>query len=595
LFASCAGGGGDSAPGGQRVLVQKGEQGNIHLSPGQARTVEFVLKSGELPIGGQTVTFEIEDPDTAEGATLASSSAVTDKAGVAGVAIRAGLETQFKVRAKAGVAEAEVVVLVAFGMVGTVRAEAFWSPTSQNRARASVVDIMLLDNRACRDIVVTGRLDPIRGRVRLAKEGGLAWFDTVQIDQSSAVVAVALGLDGGPVAAGCVDVPGSSVVGGDVVEVAVRLDDVVPDPIGNFLITTVVGLEPPPAAAVALARTWRDLADCPLDPAQLWLDCTIDALSPTTAADPLDCVPSSLPGGETVLGDALIARRGIFITDLAGGSSVCRDARDGSGAISLDAIVLGLYGTPLPAAVASLPAVGNDAAHILDRLSLTSTLEVRAGVAPSTYLLTHTLTSATFGPRNQGFEVILAPLGLPVLEAHATAAIQDLELKIDSHGFTLRLGTAAKTAFAALALESRGLPGDPASLVGLIAALARSNDGTTTGCAALDATLCGLAGQRPGCVSAACTAGLETLSARLGQAFEAADGSGLDLTLSGVAPLIDEGSSGLADKLGSTLTDPLADGTGNSSDTSQAASWTLELRTSLGRSQFSAPFEGSRR
>jgi hypothetical protein len=593
-LAGCAGGGVDAAPGGHRVLTFTRVDPNkdeISLSPGQSHTAQFVLTSGGLPIGGQTVTFSIQDPATPEGATLTPATATTDKSGVVEVVIRAGLETQFKLVARAGVAEAEVVVLVAFGIVGTVVADVYWPPTSRNRTRASNVDVTFLDRGVCRDIVPTSPPIPVRQRVPLPMDGGEAVFDTVQIDQSSAIVAVAKGSHGDPVAAGCVDVPGPGVVGGDKVTVAVRLDDVVPDPIGTFALVTVAELAPPPAAAVALAATWRDLADCPLDPAQLWLDCTIDALSPVTASDPLDCVPSPGPGAETALGDALIARRGAFITDLAGSASACRGARDGNGAVSLDAVVLGLYGSPLPAAVALLPAVGDDAAHILDRLALTSTLDVRAGVAPSTYLLTHTLTGASFGPRNQGFEVVLAPLGLPVLEAHATASIRDLEMTIASHGFTLRLGTAAKSAFAALALESRGLPGDPAGLVGLIAALARSNDGAATGCLALDAALCALTGRASGCVASACTAGLEALAARLTRAFDAADGAGLDLTLSGTAPLINQHLGGLADRLGSPITDVPA---GVTSGDDQRATWMLELRTSLGRTQVSAQFEGSR-
>src|SRR4029079_4370380 len=52
----------------------------------------------------------------------------------------------------------------------------------------------------------------------------------------------------------------------------------------------------------ASAAPGRDLSDCPLDPAQLLLDCIIDALSPETAADPLDCRPNPAPGGEGTLG-----------------------------------------------------------------------------------------------------------------------------------------------------------------------------------------------------------------------------------------------------------------------------------------------------
>src|SRR5205823_9595059 len=106
------------------------------------------------------------------------------------------------------------------------------------------------------------------------------------------------------VAAGCVDVPAGSLLPDGMVYVALPLDAVAPDPTGTFDVTSAFAFSPPLAAAAPLAAPWRDLADCPLDPAQLWLDCTIDALSGTSADDPLDCVPAASPGGEGPLGDA---------------------------------------------------------------------------------------------------------------------------------------------------------------------------------------------------------------------------------------------------------------------------------------------------
>ena len=573
----CAGSGDQSLAGGKRVLVAK--QPETRLLPFQSGDVQFVLRSGTLPIGGQMVSFSIIDQGTAKGATLASSSGVSDAMGVAKVVVRAGMETQFKVHATSRTAEADAVVLVAQGDVGSVSAVAFWGPSSLNRARARTGKIRLYDGAACSSI------PPDYGREEGSFEanGGSWRFDTVQTDQSSAVVAQVVDSHGSPVASGCVDVPGSSLLPGDVVEVGVRLDDIIPDPVGSFAVMSVIDLIPSPAAAATLAAAWRDLADCPLDPAQLWLDCTIDALSPASPTDPLDCVPSPTPGGETALGDVLLARRGVLISDLAGGASACRGSLDASRAVSLDALVLGLYGSPLPTAVAALPAVANDAAHILDRLSLSSILDVRAGVAPSSFSLTHVLESATFGATGGGSAVTLAPLGLPVLEARATAAIRDGQLAIDPQGFTLRLGTTAKAAFAVLALETRGLPGNVAGLVGKITADAHSADGTATGCAALDGAVCAQVGRPAGCLSAACTAGLDALAARLGGAFDAADGSGLDLMLSGVAPLLDHRGKGFADRLGSF------------GDDSQAARWSVDLRTSAGRTTVSGRFEGSRR
>ena len=81
----------------------------------------------------------------------------------------------------------------------------------------------------------------------------------------------------------------------------------------------------------------------------------------------------------------------------------------------------------------------------------------------------------------------------------------------------------------------------------------------------------------------ACLTGLGALAGKLDGAFAAADGTGLDLTLSGTAPLIETSGGGLADRLGS-------DGTG----TSSAATWSVNLRTNLGSAQVTATFAGRR-
>jgi hypothetical protein len=191
------------------------------------------------------------------------------------------------------------------------------------------------------------------------------------------------------------------------------------------------------------------------------------------------------------------------------------------------------------------------------------------------------LTTAGFGPGLQ-VQVPLASLGLPVLQAITTATVSDDILTIGGHGFTLRLGTTARAAFGPLALAPQGLPTDVPSFVAALFSLARSPGGTASGCAALDGIVCPAAAQPAGCLRSACSAGLGALAAELDGAFAAADGTGLDLWLSGTAPLI-EIAGGQADRLG-------ANGTGSSA----AASWTATLRTSLGSAQPMASFEGKR-
>ena len=132
--------------------------------------------------------------------------------------------------------------------------------------------------------------------------GATARFDNISTKEPSAVYAQALETQGAPVAVGCVDLPAPSVPPNGVVQIALPLYDVVPDPIGAFAVTSWFRFEPPLAAAAVVAAPWRDLSDCPLDPAELLLDCTIDALSPPTPGDPHDCKPNT--AGEGLVGDA---------------------------------------------------------------------------------------------------------------------------------------------------------------------------------------------------------------------------------------------------------------------------------------------------
>jgi hypothetical protein len=445
----------------------------------------------------------------------------------------------------------------------------------------------LFDDDRCADINLADPPQPRRDDVRsLPPSGGTERYDAVSTTMTSAVVGRALG-GHGAVAVGCVDLQGSSLALDGVVEVALPLHDTVIDPVGHFTVSTPISFVSPLAAATKAARWWRDLGDCPLDPAQLFLDCMIDALSPATDTDPLDCMPSAVAGGEGPFGDALAARRGVPITDFGGAVTPCRGAADSAGRPSLDAVVMGLFGSPTPPLVVALPAIGTDAARIFDRVSLTSSLDVRSAGTANEYVVTHTLLDAAF-PIAGTATVEIAQLALPAATAYTTATTRDGLLVIDSHGFSLRLGRIARVGFGGAVLApALGLTYDPTrpaptagDLVTALAMLARSDDGAS-GCMAIDRVVCPAVGSAASCLATACPAGLTTLAATLNASFDAADGTGLDLYLAGAAPMIDLHGDGLAHDLGKPLDDP-------------NANWTFDLRTASDRARLTPPFHGAR-
>jgi len=507
----------------------------LGLKPGQAGDIQFRLSIGGVPVAGDPITLTIPDASAeAGGATLTHLSTTTDASGTATVTVQAGQTAMFHVHAVARV-EVDVEVAVApTGQFGAIVAIPFLTETTSSPVRN--VEVMLFDGRTCTDIAASRPPSLTANRVQLVSlDNESERFATISTGASSALVGHALSDSTAILATGCVDVPGGALDPGGSVTVRLPLSVTAPDPSGTYAVTSTFFFSPTFPGAADLAAPWRDLSDCPLDPAQMWLDCTIDALS-TSADDPLDCLPAPAPGSEGALGDALTALRGVPLGSgtQAGGS--CRGGRDANGQVSVDALALGLFsppGAPLPAPVAELPAIANDATHVLDQLTLVSTLVIEPGSAAGNFVATHTLDSAQLAPDKQ--PIPLAPLALPILSASAAATAAAGVLTIGAHGFTVRLGTVADAAFSA-SLVARGQEGDPTAFVETLIGLAAAPAGK--GCAALDATLCPRVGSPTGCLVAACADGVAAMAARLAHAFDGANGVGLDFTLQGSAPIV---------------------------------------------------------
>jgi hypothetical protein len=560
----------------------------VWVQPGQTGVASFlVLGPNGTPLAGAPVAFAIlDDPNTpdaeAQGATLAAVSGVADATGMVDAHFTAGMPAEFQVRATTANATAEVAVVVAQGLVSSVDVAPFFPPPSRAAAVASTIQISFFDNGACRGRSLRHPPQPVRATRSVPAAGAVSRFQFVSTAVAHAIVGRAVDARGALVALGCVDLPGPTLVAGVAVQVALPLSDAGPDPAGTFAATTSLAIAPALDAEGTLAATWGDLTDCPLDPAQRWLDCALDALGAASDADPLDCVPATAPGGDGPLGDALAPLRGAFLPGPDGKPTACRGAKTAQGEVSVDAVAQGLYGTPLPAAVLALEAAADDAAHLFDAMKLRSVVVVRAGASLDAVEVTHTLDEVVFARGDRTSTVALQPLGLPQLVATTTGDVTGDILTLPEQAFTLRLGAAARAGFGALALAPRGLPADAHALVAALADLAHDDDGVAKGCAALDAALCARAGSAPGCLALACARGLDALTARLDASFAAADGDGYDLYLTGSAPLLDTHGNGLADRLGD-LQVP-----------AQAGTWAVQLRPRTGRRALAATWEAVR-
>lgn len=572
-----------------RSLAATPEQ--ISLKPGDTGSARFELRgpTGAL-LPGQQVTFAIVDsPDTpgveAQGATLTNTVAVTDAAGIAEARVTAGMPTIFAVRASSANATAEVSVLVAAdGAPGAVDVAPFFVvPAGRAASVAATIQVYLYVGDTCAKIPQRGQPRQTRFSRSIPAGNAVVRYNVVNAPVSYAILGRALDPNGAVRAIGCTDLPGPALVAGGTVQVPLALADVGPDPAGSYAATSELEIAPPLAAAETIAATWRDLTDCALDPAQVWLDCTIDALGGASDADPLDCVPATAPGGDGALGDALGALRGAFLSGPDGKPTACRGSKTTTGTLSADATAMGLFGSPLPLPLVRLEAAADDAARLFDDTKLRSTMEIQQGATARDVVVSHTLTELVFTVPGATSEVALQALGLPVLSAVAAGSIDDDDvLTIAQHGFTVRLGTAAREAFGTLGLSRRGLPPTTKGLVAAIAALAHSDDQALAGCAALDAALCPRLLKDAGCLMVACGSGLDALATRLTRSFDVADGQALDLYLAGRTPLLDPHNNGMADRLGD-LQVPSQEGT-----------WTVDLRPQAGRRTVTAQWEAVR-
>jgi hypothetical protein len=528
----------------------------VAIPPFGSRQLVFHVRGlqGEAVPGAVMHFAIVDDPNTpgSGGAQLSFPSAISDDDGavtlqvIAGQGLSKEKPLAFKVRASVGDAPALdipiFVTSVALASVEIVPVILDQSPLHP----VAKIRIYFYDDTSCSNVSMADPAPPLRGMRTVTP----ATFTNVVTSGVHAAVGQAVDSQGSVVSEGCADVFGASLSAQQLTRVLLPLARLYPSPEGRFVAVSQFSFGSSLPGSESVQQTWSELSSDACDPARLWLDCTIDALSGSSAEDPLDCQP--VDGGEGPLGALLTARRAV--TDA---SSACADR------LNLDARVYALFAASLDAwQLTELP---HELGQALTGLTVESTLTVTAAGASNVFNIDHQLTALDLPGAVIHSSIPMSALAAPAPEAEFASGVSLAgQLNISTlpahpHGFTLELGSATRFTFAASSLAPRlGVQTTDASafVEALVNLATRDDSGTVLrGCDALDSLLCAEVEQAPGCVNVACRAGLRALAQRLDTSFSALDGQDLDFVLSGSAPMVDRDGDGHADALGSTSYD----------------------------------------
>jgi hypothetical protein len=521
------------------------------IRPGSSGRIRFELRDqASQPVPDYALEFSIPSPtgDTAF-AKLGTQRLLTDAQGAAVLEIIVGAlasndrPAEFWVVATClDAAPARALITVTTNAYSVevlpMPAEDLLGATILSRNR-----VLFFDNSACSNIDLYHVLDNAsQARAAEANAGATVLFAGVAASGVHAVVGLGLDSAGVVRAGGCVDVPGAALPDDVTMRVLLVLDHLFPSLSGSYEVVSDFRLNPAPTGLGTIRSAWQQWSRCPLDPARLWLDCTIAAMDPKAKR----CVPDV--GSAGPLATRLLAGRGTPTTLPSG--TTCRAATDSNGNPSLDSVVDGLF-ADRRSQLATLSGFPAELATLLSEIRLTSRMAFSRTNEANTYRVEHELLTVAFPAISASFGV-RTTLALPVTKASAIrATFKGDQVSLPDHGFTLRLGTISRYAFEASSLAVRNARDSP-GLVQAIFGLAQWQDASSTlnGCEALDAVACDQVGQPRKCLLDACRLGMDALAATLADSFAVLDGEGIDFRLQGSAPVIDLNTDGQADALG---------------------------------------------
>lgn len=549
LTAACSGDDPPLADGGSGgrtlTIVQPGS--DVGLSRGGQRTLQVRYGDAGGDIVGAPIHFAIfGDP---RGSTLSADTAATDSAGVASIQVRAGaVATRFQVRASATAAqELTFYIEVSDAGFGSLLVDSTYPQGPVGVDQLKKLTYSLYGNIACASINPQSPPPALRSRLTSGVTSKISFKALpLNIDHTVAVSAkrhdsAAPGNGWILQAAGCAEVPASVLRNGHELQLTVLLEDLPLQLGGAYDLSSTVSLPEANRPLADALAPFSDLVDCPLDPAQLLLDCILDAVD---GGDPLDCVVAA-PSGKT---QAMLAERGSL-------TKGCRAATTALKAPSLEQL---LVSAADPAALAKVVTAAGKveakAATVLTQLSIGSTLTISPADGPGDVVVSHELVSMAISDGKTRVDLKYADIGVPVWMASPVAGSVDSKgaLTLSEHGFTARYGLVARQALGQLVLKPLGLESDSAKQAAVLVHLvtATGSAGKVYGCPAVDAIVCKAARLAPGCLGQACTEGIKAAGKWLDAGFAKIDGQHTDLHLSGKASLSDTNADLTVDEIG---------------------------------------------
>lgn len=517
------------------VLTPPGDSLGLTFSERTALRVRYSDSDGQ-PIAGAEVAFSLVSApnESAGGATLAAPTAITGTDGIAAVDVIAGAErANFRVEAQAAMA-ANAIFFVAVaegGFTTLVATPAHAGARPEEVFEGIELRLFRADTISCANVDIDALPAADYPPRTVAAFSEAATF--VNVPATEGATLVAWGVAGeSAIASGCVDIAGQAVRAGRQVNLLITVADRALALAPTAVISTL-DLDPI-AAAVAAAGdddAWAILG-CPVGPGQLALDCALDA----AASDgEVDCRAT----GSGPLLDAIAGHRG------ASDENGCRPLTTTAGDPSIDALLAGAIATG-----GTFPTGDDLAALLAVRRDLLSSVVIESRLTPITpSVASHTLT--TLRPGAAGDVAIdVGASSRPVISAQVPITITAANVVAGEHGFSLRYGDAAATAFDSRALGPAGLSGQAASLGTALVAAAEDPDSARSGCAAISAVACEAAGQGLTCLEAACATGAGVLDGELAAWLGDLSGGGLDLSWSGAAPITDSDFDLIIDPIG---------------------------------------------